>query len=86
MLYIPLPFHIPTPNYLVPNLHCPFLGLIGYTGGSFPGVTYQCGGSLINKWYYVTAAHCVESSGLKPKDVKILVAEHDYTTKNETFS
>ena len=32
------------------------------------------------------AAHCVESSGLKPKDVKILVAEHDYTTKNETFS
>ena len=45
-----------------------------------------CGGTIIGPSTILTAAHCVEAAGLKPKDVKILVSEHDHTTDKETFS
>ena len=37
--------------------HCPFLALLGYEKNGM--IQYHCGGSVINKFYILTAAHCV---------------------------
>ena len=31
----------------------PYMALLNYNG------SFECGGSLINKWYVLTAAHCM---------------------------
>lgn len=45
----------------------------------------KCGATIIDQYYALTAAHCVNSPGMFADDIKLLVGEHDYRTSMIAF-
>merc|ERR1711935_15042 len=57
----------------------PFIALIGYDPPGFGSdIFYTCGGSLINKHYILTAAHCIDTGNGRP--VEVVLGEHRVDT------
>lgn len=45
----------------------------------------QCGATIIDKYYALTAAHCVNSPGKYAENLELLVGEHDYRNRMPKF-
>ncbi|KAK7074892.1 Serine protease 56, partial [Halocaridina rubra] len=56
----------------------PWLVLVKITAGGSP---MQCGGSLVTTTHAVTAAHCLEFSGIT--EITVTAGEHDVSTTSE---
>lgn len=41
----------------------------------------QCGATIIDQYYALTAAHCINSPGKYADNIELLVGEHDYRNR-----
>lgn len=70
----------------------PYMAIIGYENKGENGqeVKYECGGSVINKWYILTAAHCMYDNeapaGTRKHPVEVTVGQYDLRSKEYCFS
>lgn len=54
----------------------PFLALLGKNRKKKPGIFWSCGGTIVNKWYVISAAHC------GPKVDYVRLGEHEVVDPN----
>lgn len=45
----------------------------------------KCGATIIDSYYALTAAHCVNSPGMYANNLELLVGEHDYRNRMPKF-
>lgn len=73
----------------------PYMAIIGYDNkkGEGQDVNYECGGSVINKWYVLTAAHCMyeggfknSTSGERKHPSEVIVGEYDLRSEQDCNS
>lgn len=46
----------------------------------------KCGATIIDQYYALTAAHCVNSPGMFAENLELLVGEHDYRNRMPKFT
>lgn len=59
----------------------PWMVLLGSPSVGFDNkIRYGCGGTIINKWYILTAAHCLDDGAEKVNIVEVVLGEHTLGT------
>ena len=58
----------------------PFMALLAYRDSSRGNIRHDCGGTLINKYYVMTAAHCLVNLPQNIRLDHVVIGEHNLKT------